>query len=473
MLLMASRGRPANLRRFFDAYRATEASMPLTIRVDTDDPALPEYMALMAETTDISVRVIDGPRIGSGPSLNELFASEPDLPVYGILADDVVPMTKGWDRILAEACKGGIAYPDDGFQRANLPTHPFIDGDFARACGWLTLPACRHWYVDNGWKALGDALGRLVYVPDVVLDHRHPLAQKAPDDQIYADSIARSEEDADAFKRWHAEDFPMVAADVAGKLGIKIHAFRPSDVRLAICTPTHDFKPDALFNQSMFETKKLLQGWGLPFVEFYSHGGSHIGKARERVTWDAMHSRAWGGQGCTHILMIDADMEWPPELVMRLLAADLDYCAAVGFRKQDTPSPCCNFLPGPQEFHPVTEFLKVQAAGTAFVLLKRSVIDRMCAAYPRLKYNTGPNGPDEYALFLDLYPDEADGERLSEDFAFSARWRKMGGDVWVDPKAELGHVGRKVYRGRVADFFERAPRQEDVTMAPKLAEAAE
>lgn len=201
MIIFSSRGRPHNLARFLQAYRDTGATAQIMVRVDTDDPSLPEYGEIAAVTEDIPLRVIDGPRIGAARGHNDLFKNAPDEPWYACLADDVVPKTAGWDRILADACMGGLAYGADGFQNAHLPTHAFIDGRVARALGWLALPFCRHYFADNAWMVIGQSLQHLRYVPEVTLEHMHPLAGKAPLDATYTDAGAMDADGA-AFKRW-------------------------------------------------------------------------------------------------------------------------------------------------------------------------------------------------------------------------------------------------------------------------------
>ena len=41
------------------------------------------------------------------------------------------------------------------------------------------------WSIDDFWKTLGEHLGTLVYLSDVVLEHMHPNAGKAPMDDGY------------------------------------------------------------------------------------------------------------------------------------------------------------------------------------------------------------------------------------------------------------------------------------------------
>ena len=207
MLLMASRSRPQNLARLLQSFKDTGVTTSALIYLDQDDPCLSSYIEVMAGH-DIWPMI--GPRIGAGPAINKLFARERNQPFYGIVADDLIPRTAQWDRILGDAARGGIAYGDDGFQGRNLPTHPFLDGDLFRRIGWLTLPDCKHWFVDNAWRAIGEALNCLRYVPEVILEHMHPLAGKAEHDRSYEESTAMAAGDQGRYAAWEKEELPYL-----------------------------------------------------------------------------------------------------------------------------------------------------------------------------------------------------------------------------------------------------------------------
>jgi hypothetical protein len=49
----------------------------------------------------------------------------------------------------------------------------------------MAPPALTHLYVDNAWLVWGNSLGRLRYLKDVIVEHRHPLAGKAMWDENY------------------------------------------------------------------------------------------------------------------------------------------------------------------------------------------------------------------------------------------------------------------------------------------------
>jgi hypothetical protein len=225
-------------------------------------------------------------------------------------------------------------------------------------------------------------------------------------------------------------------------LGMNISRIKTSDVRLVIGVPMQDENVDIAYHASLTRTVVQLGSMGVQLNVVEATGGSNIGKARERVLWECM------AQDPTHILLIDADMGWNPDQIIRLLCADHEFSAIAGVRKTDEAKICANFLPV-QNLHHHSKFLEVKEVGMAFVMLKRSVIEKMCDAYPELAYDAGKD-KTEFALFLDMIDDR---ERLSEDFSFCRRWRAMGGQIWLDADQAIIHAGRKQYTGKVSDLF--------------------
>lgn len=200
MFILPTRGRPEGLKRFVEACERTRAwGWPCRVRVDADDPALPGYHAL-ALPPWFTLRV--GPRISNAPSLNEQFAAEPSWSFYGVLADDVVPETVGWDRALIVAAgRDGVAFANDGIQGSKIATHPVLGGDFVRSLGFIALPGLKRLYADNVWTEIAKDRGVLRYVPDVSVRHLH-FSNGAPMDETYK----KPEGDADRaiYERWQA-----------------------------------------------------------------------------------------------------------------------------------------------------------------------------------------------------------------------------------------------------------------------------
>jgi hypothetical protein len=46
---------------------------------------------------------------------------------------------------------------------------------------------------------------------------------------------------------------------------------------------------------------------------------------------------------------------------------------------------------------------------------------------------------------------------LSEDYTFCRRWQEMGGDVWLDPRTALNHIGHYTFRGNIRKLLTGDP----------------
>jgi len=177
----------------------------------------------------------------------------------------------------------------------------------------------------------------------------------------------------------------------------------------------------------------------------------------------------------THLMFIDADIAFHPEDVHRMLTFDHEVVAGMypiknydweQARKKMTPDmnveklaetglhfvglPC---LEKDREYR--NGFITGVYAGTGFMMLKRSGLERMTFAYSQTKYKVAHVYPqpkaeerskNQYALF-DCMIEPETGVYLSEDFTFCRRWREIGGKIWLDPQSRLTHYGTFRFHG--------------------------
>lgn len=207
-MIVPSRGRPENVAELLRVWQRTvTGSSMLLVAVDDDDPELQGYGALAAD-----VWVEFGPRRRVAPTLNHYAmqcASEHFA--IGFMGDDHRPRTKGWDRRFAETLydRGyGVVYGDDLFQHDRLPTAVAVSSNIVQALGYMVPPGLIHMYMDNFWYDLGAQLGCLRYLPDVVIEHIHPLAGKVEWDSGYREANAPSmyAHDQQAYANWAVEE---------------------------------------------------------------------------------------------------------------------------------------------------------------------------------------------------------------------------------------------------------------------------
>jgi hypothetical protein len=188
IVIVPSRGRPHNIAELVECWRTTRATASLWVCVDDDDPELEAYRAL---DLDWFGTLIVGPRQRLGGWLNlagQFAAGAPLTTVVGFMGDDHRPRTFLWDREIMNATRAGdgVAYGNDMIQGERLPTAVFLAAEIVGMLGYFVPPGMVHLYLDDFWKLLGERLGTLTYLPDVVIEHRHPTAGTAPDDEHYA-----------------------------------------------------------------------------------------------------------------------------------------------------------------------------------------------------------------------------------------------------------------------------------------------
>ncbi len=189
-VVVPSRGRPENADRLAKAFIDTNANADLYIVVDNDDPKWNEY----AKNESFTVLPADNKTGGCAASLNTgavLLLDFIKFPLYDyfvFMGDDHLPRTQKWDKTFIQALSldTGIAYGNDLLQGKNLPTAFAMNRNIVDALRGMTFPGCIHLYFDNFVKQLGIDLKCLKYLPDVIIEHLHPVAGKAEMDEGYA-----------------------------------------------------------------------------------------------------------------------------------------------------------------------------------------------------------------------------------------------------------------------------------------------
>ncbi len=179
---------------------------------------------------------------------------------------------------------------------------------------------------------------------------------------------------------------------------------------------------------------------GVKFESTIRSGGNQIARQREHVIryWYEQNKSEW-------LLWVDSDIVLSAEKFLRLWnKKDKDkhpIITGVYFTSKNPEEPL--MVPEPTVFdfvesgdviaikpiHPLPKdkFIKVAAAGMGFVLMHRSVVDKIIEAVP------------DVAMFM-----EAGTEKsfIGEDIYFFALCGKAGVEVWCDTGATVPHIKR-------------------------------
>jgi hypothetical protein len=176
----------------------------------------------------------------------------------------------------------------------------------------------------------------------------------------------------------------------------------------------------------------------------------------------------------THILFIDADIGFEPSQVFRLLEADRDIVGALyplrahhwteaARERLASGEPIATagleYVGEPVEQVGADGFIRGTFAGTGFLLVSRTAVDRMIAAYPdtrcRHGHVLGSVAAQEVHALFDCFIDPETRFYLSEDYGFCSRWRALGGEIWLDTRALLTHCGMSEFHGSPTVRFGR------------------
>jgi GT2 family glycosyltransferase len=189
-LLCPTRGRPDRAGEFVDSVFATAIHpdrIGILLYVDDDDPARKDYEQAFSKRA--GVKLFIGPAIGVPQAVNRLL-KHTDAEILLTANDDQVYIDKGWDiRIDTEAA----ARPDgvyclwfnDGWESHNFCTFPIVSRRWVETLGYLQFPFFEHFFADAWIWMLAKSVGRAVYIPDVLVEHRHWKTEKAERDETY------------------------------------------------------------------------------------------------------------------------------------------------------------------------------------------------------------------------------------------------------------------------------------------------
>ena len=231
-------------------------------------------------------------------------------------------------------------------------------------------------------------------------------------------------------------------------------------VRLYIGTPCFGGNVTDHYTLSLLGLQAACLRRGIPLAFCLLHGDALITRARNSVVAEFLRDPK-----ATHLLFIDADIGFTPQEVFRLLEADRDLVGGaypVKLINWDRAGrgidPATTFdyvaeLLEPTAPVPADGFAPARYVGTGFLMVRRSVFERMAARYPEIRYRRthatadSDIAPDGLRAFFDCVIDPDSGHYLSEDFTFCKRWLDMGGELWVDTRSRLRHVGRHVFAG--------------------------
>ena len=233
---------------------------------------------------------------------------------------------------------------------------------------------------------------------------------------------------------------------------------------LIIATPCYGGLVTSLYAQSLLKLQQACQARSLEVGWLLFNGAALITRARAELV-----AHFLGGSQASHLLFVDADIGFESAQVFRLMDFDADITAAAypakmidwkrsaeAFTSGLEPAAAMTYVfavEDPARIVTRNGFIRARYAGTGFLMIRRTALLKLCAAYPQLRYRcvdyqADPLTDSAYRVALfDCMIDPATGKYLSEDFAFCRRWSDLGGEIWIDVESKLTHTGPISFNG--------------------------
>ena len=189
------------------------------------------------------------------------------------------------------------------------------------------------------------------------------------------------------------------------------------------------------------DTLSLIQRGDVVSIYDEAHG-AEIDSVRAQIVAEFLSRPK-----ATHLIMIDSDLVWEAGGLLKLIDATKNAgCEIIGgvypYRRDPITRPLYLHEDNKELHNDETGYPYVRAVAGGFVCVTRRALEQMTAEYRALTYNCPKTNRLTVALFDHVWEN---GRRLSEDLSFCARWRKMGGRVYLDPDIRIGHIGPKVF----------------------------
>jgi len=252
----------------------------------------------------------------------------------------------------------------------------------------------------------------------------------------------------------------------------------PANCRLMVATPIYE-GAQGTYVRAALDLALRAQAVGVPVrFEFILYQPS-ISRARN------MLAAMFLASDCTHMLFIDADIDFSPDDIFSMVRAmdanpevgvlgaayprrmvnwsNVARAAELGLAKENPAELAryagefaLHFLHPEQNFK-LTDLVELSRLGTAMMLIRREVLEGLRTSLPDLVFRPDPAerqahrvGETETAFFCPLIDPESQA-LLSDDYAFCRRVRDAGFRIWLAPWVHTTHAGPTVFTGTLAD----------------------
>ena len=240
--------------------------------------------------------------------------------------------------------------------------------------------------------------------------------------------------------------------------------------KIFIATPMYGGMCAGFYTQSIIQLLTTCQANGVDAEFSFMFNESLITRARNSLTHTFMKT------DCSHLMFIDSDIKFRAEDVIHMIRAEKDIICGIYPKKEinwhsvkaamdrgvpfdqlksHTGSFVVNLVNYVGEVTvPVNQPVEIFNGGTGFMLIKRSVFDKLGESVPSYSNDVVDLGgkmkqSEPIKEFFTTSIEPGTNRLLSEDYHFCRIWRETGGQVHAAPWCQLSHIGTYAFEGQL------------------------
>ena len=255
---------------------------------------------------------------------------------------------------------------------------------------------------------------------------------------------------------------------------IKLDPEKLKSCKLFVATPMYGGMCTGSYARSMIDLSIMTAQYGIGMRVYYMFNESLIQRARNYCADEFLRSDA------THLLFLDADIDFKPIDVIAMIALSLDneeynilggpypkktiswekvkIAVDKGFADED-PNILSNYVgdfvfnavkDGPLRIDIPQEVLEL---GTGFMLIQRTAFQLFRDKFPEYEYTPDHARSENFSghrrihAYFHCEIDSKTNRYLSEDYFFCQKVREAGGKIWLCPWIKLNHTGTYIFGG--------------------------
>jgi len=215
LIKFPTRNRPNKFLQTLNRYiKFMEGDNQIIISIDNDDEVMKdadilEYLNSLKNVT-----------ICFGDNKSKIEAVNANIPEDGwdvllLASDDMIPMIKGYDRIIKEKMgeyfpdTDGILFFNDGFQGDKLNTLCILGKKYYDRFKYIYNPEYISCWSDNEFMLVGNILGKQKYFEDVIIKHEHPDYGYGDTDNVHQLNLKYYQQDMEVFNKRQKNNFGL------------------------------------------------------------------------------------------------------------------------------------------------------------------------------------------------------------------------------------------------------------------------